>query len=335
MSKKVIKKIKHNSKQSLDRVNLAIASTSRQVVARTKQVNQSISGVVTEYSAVVMPFLGDLTLLKYLGKLTQSAATSYDKAMDKVYLETAIGGSFHRLFDGGHDLLGAWGAAKSAASANNDTLGEQVIGYTQALWKDVTTVRGLPFATLSKDNFDAWVDRLEWIPGVNRRYLADLASFDAMEVISCALGSVAVFFALSEEDTKKLSGVLGTMGITSIASANPLMAIFTISTAAYAYTVKKMEIDRAEMAKSSTLSVISISMFSILGLGLLPNLIVVTVVTQLIKKQVLDNQTLHRLIVECTSSVKLPQVPIKKLLLEQPRLATQAPRLKLKQYVWR
>ena len=298
------------------RAGSVISDSGKKVVAKTKHVNQQISSTVTDYSAVVLPFLGDITLLKYLGKLTQSAATSYDKAMDQVYIQTAIGGSYHRLFDGGHDLLGAWDAAKRAATENNDRFNEQVIGYVSAVWKDVTTVRGLPYVTVSKDSFDVWVDRLEWIPGVKRQYLADLISFDAMEILSCSLASVAVFFALSKEDTDKLSNILGSMGITSIASANPLMAIFTISMTAYAFSVKKMECNRLEMAKSSTLTLVSLSMFSVLGLALLPNLIVVSVVTQLLKTQVLDNQSLHKLLIDYAHSSKAPVLSMRKVMID-------------------
>lgn len=49
-----------------------------------------------------------------LAHLAKGAPTIYDKMMDAQYLETHVGGGLHRLFDGGHTLLGAFEAAKDA-----------------------------------------------------------------------------------------------------------------------------------------------------------------------------------------------------------------------------
>ena len=133
------------------------------------------------WSAIALPFSGQKDLLKYLGELTESAATKYDKALDRTYLETHIDGAYHRLFDGGHDVISAWERVREAAG--DDTLNEQIMGYVSALWKDMTTTQGLPFVTVPKDSFDHWVQQMEWIPGVDRAYLSDLISFDAMEII--------------------------------------------------------------------------------------------------------------------------------------------------------
>ena len=43
-----------------------------------------------------------------IGTLVEGAPTIYDKAMDAQYIATHVGGSFHRLFDGGHTLFGAF-----------------------------------------------------------------------------------------------------------------------------------------------------------------------------------------------------------------------------------
>lgn len=259
-----------------------------------RRVNKTTAKIVGGWSPVALTFLGQKDLLRYLGELTQSAVTKYDKALDLTYLQTHIGGSYHRLFDGGHDLISAWSRVREAAG--DDTFTQQVVGYTSALWKDVTTVQGLPFATVDKSSFDTWVSRLDGIPGVNREYLADLISYDAMEIVGAALSVVGVFFALRDEDQKQLSSLLGSMGITTIASANPLMGICVVATSAYAYRKKKMELDKLEMAKSSVITVMSLAMFSILGLPVLVNLVVVCVVTQVVRKKVLDNDEVQAIV---------------------------------------
>ena len=129
-----------------------------------------------------MAFLHTQDLLKWSETVTESPGTLYDKAMDAEYLRSHIGGGDHRLFDGGHDLMGAWKSVHEASEA--DSLTQEVVGYVAGIWKDVTTIKGLPVVTVDKGGFDSWADRFSAIPGVNREWLVDLLSFDAFEVLS-------------------------------------------------------------------------------------------------------------------------------------------------------
>ena len=56
------------------------------------------------------------------GMVKESAAI-YDKAMDANYLDPLLrpdlGGSYHRLFDGGHTISGAFSAARNASPDDN------------------------------------------------------------------------------------------------------------------------------------------------------------------------------------------------------------------------
>ena len=47
---------------------------------------------------------------------SRGPATIYDKAMDAEYLTTYIGGGNHRIFDGGHTILGAIKAVRDASA---------------------------------------------------------------------------------------------------------------------------------------------------------------------------------------------------------------------------
>ena len=105
-------------------------------------------------SSATFAFLSQDTLLSWWEKLTESSATIYDKALDKEYLETHIGGGDHRLFDGGHDIFSAWDKVRDALP--DDSLQQEIVGYVSALWKDVTTIKGLPFTTVSNENFASW-----------------------------------------------------------------------------------------------------------------------------------------------------------------------------------
>lgn len=246
--------------------------------------------------ATLFAFLSQNKLLAWLGELTKSPATIYDKALDAAYLKTHIGGGDHRLFDGGHDIFNAWNRIREASP--DDSFQQEVLGYVSALWKDVTTTKGLPFVTVSKENFEASVKALDWIPGVDRKYLYDLLSFDAMEILSTSLGAVGVLFALKKKDQKVLAELLGSMGISSILSANPIMGIFVIATAGYAYKIKSMEFDKIEFGKSVLLSISATALFGALGIPILFKLILIATLTKLLRKQVLDNEEFHAFVKE-------------------------------------
>lgn len=62
--------------------------------------------LATDYAVTLDRVVRDL--------FAHSKATIYDRAMDWNYIQTHIGGGFHRHFDGGHTFLGAWQAVKEA-----------------------------------------------------------------------------------------------------------------------------------------------------------------------------------------------------------------------------
>ena len=263
---------------------------------KVKNFGNKVFTKTGKLSAPLFVFLAQDKLLSYLGQLTKSPATIYDKALDAEYLRTYIGGGDHRLFDGGHDVFAAWEKVKDASP--DDSFRQEVIGYTSALWKDVTTVKGLPFTTVDKGKFEACVKALDWIPGVDRKYLYELLSFDVMEIFSATLGAVVMLFALKKKDHKVLAEILGSMGINSIISANPIMGILVICTAGYAYKKKQMKFDKVAFGKSAVMSVVCTALFGVLGLPLLFKFILITVITTLFRTQVLDNEQLHAFIKE-------------------------------------
>lgn len=263
---------------------------------RTKSLHEKVfsgfSENATKMSGAIGAFLSDNQLLKHLETLTESASTVYDKALDSEYLKSHIGGGDHRLFDNGHDIINAWDKVREALP--DDSLDQEVLGYVSSLWKDLSTVKGLPFATVSKESFESWVKTTsEWIPGMDRKYMYDLLSFDAYELLATGLGAVSVIFALKKDDQEKLADLLGSMGIVSILSANPLMGIFVIGTSAFAYSKKKMEFDKSAFTKSAIITSSSMALFSILGMPILFELVIVAVATRALRKKVLDNHELQ------------------------------------------
>ena len=207
---------------------------------------------------VILPILSQPRWLQWLGKITASSATGFDKAMDIRYLETHIGGGNHRMFDGGHTLGGAWGNIGRMCEVAKCSSGEQVNGYLNAIWKDMTTPKGLPFVTMEKQTYDSmanWMSRT--IPGVNKQWVYDTFSYDAFEILSAAISIAAVVYYLDKGQVDELSELLGAMGILGIVSANPVLAMVVVSSVAYALATG-VDIEGKAVAegavKSATLS---------------------------------------------------------------------------------
>ena len=198
-----------------------------------------ILSATTEYAGALvnlptmLPALSQTQWLSYLEGLTSSTATRFDKALDAKYLETAMGGGNHRLFDGGHTLGGAWKNVSEMCAATGCSSKEQVSGYFGALWKDATTPKGLPFMTMEKQTYDALANRLSDY-GISKQWTYDALSYDALEVVGAGISAAVVVYHLNAGQTEELSEALGAIGIASIASANPLMALVAISSVAYA-----------------------------------------------------------------------------------------------------
>lgn len=66
--------------------------------------------------------------------------------MDAEYLRTHIGGGWHRLYDGGHSLVGSW----KAVTESFPDLGvlNQLGVWANEYWKDLITTRGMPIVIL-------------------------------------------------------------------------------------------------------------------------------------------------------------------------------------------
>lgn len=271
-------------------------STGSAIKDKYKKVSDSLTGVS-------IPFLSSPELLNWSENITKGTATIYDKSLDMVYLKTHIGGGNHRMFDGGHDLFSAWDKVKMAKS--DDTSTEEIIAYVSAIWKDLTTKQGLPFFTWDKGNYDQFANWFsEHIPIIDKSYFYDLLSFDVFEIIGASVGIATLFFGLNNNDKKKIAEVIGSMGITSIASANPIMAVALVFITAYVVFIRKHEIDKKSLAKGALISTISVTIFSILGFPLLIELGLAILITTLVRKKVLENEELMFIIKERLYEIK-------------------------------
>lgn len=290
MSKKIIDSLKSfNLPSFAKKSELDVSPANGQNQPEGTPTGQKLS----EAFPACLSFLSLTELSRWSEEITKTTATVYDKAMDKIYLRNGDGGGNHRMFDGGHDLAGAWKAAMN--SSPDDTFQQEVIGYASSLWKDLTTVKGLPFITWEREGFNNCADWVtNTIPGASKEWVYDLMSYDAMEIIGASLGTAAVIFCLSESDKQRLSEILGAMSASSIASANPLMGVAIVLCVAYSYFIKKQQIDPKHAAVGASLAGISAGIFAVLGFPVLVELGICIAVTTLLRRHVIDNkQLLH------------------------------------------
>jgi hypothetical protein len=67
--------------------------------------------------------------------------------MDAEYIRKHIGGGWHRLYDGGHSLVGSWKAVSEALPHDLGAL-DQLGVWANEYWKDLITTRGMPIVIL-------------------------------------------------------------------------------------------------------------------------------------------------------------------------------------------
>ena len=168
-----------------------------------------------------------------LQDMVKGTATIYDKAMDADYLLTNIGGGNHRMFDGGHTLLGAFRAVRDASP--DDTVIQEAMGLLEGIFKDMTTTKGLPLANWDKATYDHVAEYLKTNLGIPGDYFYDLNSYGAAELIGGVIGVVATALCWNRADTEEFSKLVGGMGVSAVMGANPLLLIVTIVALAKAF----------------------------------------------------------------------------------------------------
>ena len=181
----------------------------------------------------------------WLQEMVSGRSTIYDKAMDAAYNATRIGGGDHRLFDGGHSLVGAFQAVRDASP--DESIFEEATGLLQALARDATTPRGLPLVTWDQDTFNGLTDSLRKV-GIPREWVIDMVSYDAAEVIGASVGVLALALNWSSDDVEQFAQLVGGMGLSAVVGANPLLLVVTVVALAKAYHTAQKTGDWKEFA---------------------------------------------------------------------------------------
>ena len=239
-----------HSKQALDATGDALASAGSSIQDASKKVSDA-GGAAAEQarthskktfdavgsaanvllsttSTTWVALAGDLSgpvsdVVQYMVK---GAPTIYDKAMDANYLATHVGGSYHRLFDGGHTL---WDAVRVGHAASpDDNIIQEAAGILQGLLRDVSTPRGLPIANWDHGTYSRVAETLETNFHIPKGWFYDINTFDAAELLGAAVGVVAIIFSWNRADTETFSKLVASMGLSAVFTANPLLLILTV-----------------------------------------------------------------------------------------------------------
>ena len=165
--------------------------------------------------------------------MVSGSATIYDKAMDAQYIATHIGGGQHRLFDGGHTIIGAIRAGHAASP--DDSIIQEALGTMQGLLRDVSTPSGLPLANWDQETFRQVSETLETNFHIPKAWFYDLNTYDIADLLGSAIGIVAVIFHWNRGDTEEFAKLVGGMGLSAVFSANPLLLIVTVVAMARAF----------------------------------------------------------------------------------------------------
>ena len=229
------------------------AATAQRVRANSRSALDATVTVPGQLMAATQSVLASnlsQDLNNLLEGMVKGSTTIYDKAMDANYLDPLLrpdlGGSYHRLFDGGHTISGAFSAARAASP--DDNIIQEALGTIQGLLRDGTTSRGLPLANWDKSTFDSVAGALESTFHIPKGWFYDLNTYDAAELLGSAVGAIAVVFSWNRADTETFAKLVGGMGLSAAISANPLLLVVTVVALARAFQKARQTGEYAEFA---------------------------------------------------------------------------------------
>lgn len=187
----------------------------------------------------------------WFGILNEGAASVYDKAVDAVYIATKIGGGhLHRLYDNSHTLWDMWD--KVLDTFPNDSFLQEIMGYATALGKDLSSKVGIPLFAMSKPSYEKVSDFLSTSFNIPESWFQDLIHVNATELLGTSIGIIAVALNWNKKQVKEFSSLAGSFGISSIATANPALAILTLAVLAKSFTDAKKTGSYAHFLKGLT-----------------------------------------------------------------------------------
>lgn len=90
-------------------------------------------------------------------------------------------------------------------------------------------------ANWNKENFDHVAATLESNFRISREWFYDLNTYDAAELLAGTVGVLALALGWNRADTETFARFVGSMGLSSAISANPLLLVVTVAALAKAF----------------------------------------------------------------------------------------------------
>ena len=217
------KRVRRGSRKVAGTASDVTHATADRVKSGSKSAWDATTSIATTLMATTQGILS-LRLAEGLNDLLQNmvkgTATIYDGVTDAEDLAAQAGSAArHRLFDGGHTILGA--VRESGGASPEDAVVREGLGTVQGLLRDVTPIRGLPLANWDGATFERVAGALESGFHIPKSWFYDLSAYDAAELLGGAVGAVALTFSWSRAQTETFARLVGGMGLSATISANP------------------------------------------------------------------------------------------------------------------
>jgi len=241
---------------AIEKSRVLKASTKRSIVGKlgiardfgiaTK--NDSVTQASTLANAILASDFSR-NMESWLTKMFNEGVPSiYDKSADAIYNATHIGGpQLHRLFDESHTIWGLWDKVREASP--DDSHLQEIFGYLTAYGKDLSSHVGMPLFGMSKDAYQEVSNTLGDTFNIPKPWVQDLFHVNGLEVFGTSIAAIALTLRWNKATTEEFSRLVGSLGVSSVISANPLLGIVTIATAAKAFRQSRDKDEREEAAE--------------------------------------------------------------------------------------
>ena len=117
----------------------------------------------------------------------------------------------------------------------DDSFVQETRGYFLALWHDLGTPVGLPITTLDKANYEQVANFLRDNFHIPKAWSQDILHVNGVELFGASIGAVAVALHWRRKEVKRFSALCGSLGVSALYSANPLLGVLALSVLAKSF----------------------------------------------------------------------------------------------------
>ncbi|MDI6891091.1 MAG: hypothetical protein QMC83_09170 [Thermodesulfovibrionales bacterium] len=143
-----------------------------------------------------------------------------------------------------------WDKVRDASP--DDTFLQEVVGYATALGKDLSSKVGIPIFDWSKSSYDQVAGVLSTSFDIPTNWFRDLLHVNAPELLGTSIGTIAVALNWDKKQVKEFASLAGSLGISSIANANPALAVVSLATLAKSFIDAKQKENYSEFVNGLT-----------------------------------------------------------------------------------